>query len=71
MDLGNVNSWSVILVGIISMGLILKASVMANNIGMSVNSSGASNLIAGAVGSPIAPRGGGNMVREIIKTRKT
>lgn len=65
LELGNVNSWSVILVGIISMGLILKASVMANNIGMSVNSEGTSNLIAGVVRSPSF--GAASLVRGIYE----
>ena len=52
------------------MGLILKASVMANNIGMSVNSVGTSNLIAGVVRSSLSLSGGGNMKEKIIKTRK-
>lgn len=55
IQIGNADSWSVILIGIISIGLILKVSHIANNIGMAVNSANASNLIGGVIS------GGGHM----------
>ncbi len=51
IQMGNAGSWSVVLIGVISIGLIFKASSMAYDIGMAINSANASGFVSGGIGN--------------------
>jgi hypothetical protein len=52
-EIGNAGTWPVVIIGITSIGLILKAAHLAQNLGGSVSSASASALVGGMMGSAI------------------
>jgi type IV secretion system protein VirB6 len=52
-DIGNAGTWPVVIIGITSIGLILKAAHLAQNLGGSVSSASASALVGGMIGGAI------------------
>jgi type IV secretory pathway VirB6-like protein len=52
-DIGNAGTWPVVIIGITSIGLILKAAHLAQNLGGSVSSASASSLVGGMIGGAI------------------
>ncbi len=52
-EIGNAGTWPVVIIEVTSIGLILKAAHLAQNLGGSVSSASASALVCGMIGSAI------------------